>query len=645
MGNETSQFFEDNEDRDANLNSTCDPNSNSTCDTNWDDTCNNYLEIEYFIRFSLIPSAFIILVLSCLERRAKRCCFDEKCPILSGYFGVITPLDSNVYSNRWSLGCAFGVTANKVMFLFDKDYIPDFLPNWAVVFWVIMTAIEVGFSMYPCFACLSSRYPIVGAVFGFLYTLAWLVITILDIMQCPDEDTVGGYSEVIVLWPSLVCYFFLLGKFIFIFVKGVRDHLGLESMREENYLLEDHQAQHVQLLLRKPPLQQPQKSWIKSKLYEWDSNFKFPSRMISTAVLVIICLYMFATYEYIFFYWAFFALHSVVSYLNIYMFADGSPDSMEISSAIQEFASVLEGVWKFSMFASCFTCLIYIAHLLVCYRTQIRLLRAGKKILFLSDDFKVSPSHSVVSSGKFISWQIAFMIWGFVIMQLVMVVFGMVIMYIAILPMIHGRWKELLDKWGTVILSLAIVMIIKKLQVFLAGIFFLQPKLLPKDKQRPLALDNRKAFVNFSYFLFFHSVVVGFTSSLMRLLRSIVIGTWLIGRVDRPVMPKGFETCDNGFNTWVQMLFLDHYHTNPVLVCFCHLLDTQNQEKQSWKATSNFTINEMKRTGYRVSCRARTRWLLFYTLLNNPSLQKFRKPRSDPQSVDSLQNFSDSLCI
>nr|XP_008120453.2 PREDICTED: stimulated by retinoic acid gene 6 protein homolog [Anolis carolinensis] len=211
--------------------------------------------------------------------------------------------------------------------------------------------------------------------------------------------------------------------------------------------------------------------------------------------------------------------------------------------------------------------------------------------------------------------------------------------------MYHGRWKELLDKWGTVILSLAIVMIIKKLQVFLAGIFFLQPKLLPKDKQRPLALDNRKAFVNFSYFLFFHSVVVGFTSSLMRLLRSIVIGTWLIGRVDRPVMPKGFETCDNGFNTWVQMLFLDHYHTNPVLVCFCHLLDTQNQEKQSWKATSNFTINEMKRTGYRVSCRARTRWLLFYTLLNNPSLQKFRKPRSDPQSVDSLQNFSDSLCI
>ncbi|XP_067320064.1 stimulated by retinoic acid gene 6 protein-like [Anolis sagrei] len=642
MGKETSLGFEDYEDRDDNSNGICDTNLNGTCDTTSNSTCDDLLEIEYFIRFSLIPSAFIILVLSCLETRVRRCCFDEKCPTLSGFIGVVTPFDRNVYSNRWSLGCAFGVTANKVMFLFDKDYIPDFLPNWAVVFWVILTAIEVGVAMYPFFACLSSRYPIVGAVLGFLYTVAWLAITIVDITQCPEEDMVGGYNDIIVLWPSIICYVLLLGKFIFILVKDVRDLLGLESVREDNFLLEDHQAQCVQLLLRKPPLQQLQKSWIKSRLYEWDSNFKFPSRMISTSVLVVICLYMFATYEYILVAWTIRIFSPLFDGFAASTFADGSP---EIYSAIQEFGSVLKGVWQFSLITSCFTCFIYVAHLLVCYRTQIRLLRAGKKSLFLSDDFKVSPPHSVVSSGKFTSWQVAYILWGFSAMQLVIMVFGMIIMYIIILPMKHGQWKQLLDKWGTVILSLAIVMFIKKMQVYLAGIFFLQPKLSPKDKQKPLALDNRKAFVNFSYFLFFHSVVVGFTSCLMRLFYSIVIGTWLIGRVDRPVMPKGFETRDNGFNTWVQMLFLDHYHTNPTLVCFCHLLDTQYREKQSWKATSNFTINELTRTGYRVSCRARTRWLLFYTLLNNPSLQKYRKPRSDPQSVDSLQNFSDNICI
>lgn len=37
---------------------------------------------------------------------------------------------------------------------------------------------------------------------------------------------------------------------------------------------------------------QPYKSWMKRKVYEWDPYFRFPSRMICTAVLAIICLYM-----------------------------------------------------------------------------------------------------------------------------------------------------------------------------------------------------------------------------------------------------------------------------------------------------------------------------------------------------------------
>ncbi|XP_042308124.1 stimulated by retinoic acid gene 6 protein-like isoform X2 [Sceloporus undulatus] len=623
MGNETAKGIEE------------DYGYDGDNDTDRNNTCNNFLETEVFLYYSLIPSAFIILVLTCLERRARRCCFDEKCPGLSGYIGVLTPFDSlSVYSNRWSLGFAFGVTANKVLFLFDKEYIPDELPRWAIVFWVILMAIVVGLAMYPFFVCLATRQPIAGAILGFLYTTAWLTITILDILQCPELDTIRGYNNIILIWPSLLCYLFLLGRFAFIFVKAVRDLLGLESIREEISFLEDHQAQHVHRLLRKPPLQQTQKSWIRRRLYEWDPHFLFPSRIISTVVLVAICLYMFITSEFI-------TLNPIFEEINKDFTSDGliSDDKTPpLLYYFQEFLSTLGGVWRVSLFLSSFTCFSYIFHLLVCYRRQIKLLRAGKRLHFLSIDFKVSPSHSVVSLGKFTSWQVAYIIWGYLVMHFVLIVFGMVIMYIAILPMKEGRWHELLDKWGTVILSIVIVMVIKKLQVILAGIFFLQPKISPKDKQKPLALDNRRAFINFSYFLFFHSVVVGVTSCLMRLLYSIIIGTWLIGRVDRPVMPRGFETRDNGFNTWVQMLFLDHYHTNPILVCFCHILDTGNKERQHWKSSPNYSITELTETGSKARGRARTRWLLFYTLLNNPSLQKFRKPRSDPHSMDSPQN-------
>uniref|UniRef100_A0A8C5WTF5 Uncharacterized protein n=1 Tax=Laticauda laticaudata TaxID=8630 RepID=A0A8C5WTF5_LATLA len=128
-------------------------------------------------------------------------------------------------------------------------------------------------------------------------------------------------------------------------------------------------------------------------------------------------------------------------------------------------------------------------------------------------------------------------------------------------------------------LTFIIVVVIKEIQVFVGGKFFLQPKMSPSDSQKPLALDNRRVFVNFSYFLFFHSVVVGLTSCLMRLFYSTIIGVWLVGRIDRPVMPKGYEQCDSGYTVWIGMLFLDHYHTNPILVCFCQILCDKFKQK------------------------------------------------------------------
>lgn len=56
----------------------------------------------------------------------------------------------------------------------------------------------------------------------------------------------------------------------------------------------------------------------------------------------------------------------------------------------------------------------------------------------------------------------------------------------------------------------------------------------------------RKAFHNFSYFLFFYNVLLGLGACLSRLLISCILGTWLIARIDRTIMQHGYEGADMG---------------------------------------------------------------------------------------------------
>ncbi|XP_066468727.1 stimulated by retinoic acid gene 6 protein-like [Tiliqua scincoides] len=612
-------------------------------------TCKSLMDMSRFLHYSLIPAVIIIVVLSCLERRTRRWYLDKKLHKYSGCGGFVIPFDFvRAFNNRWSFGFAFGATVDKLMFLFTKEYdetIPfKIIPGWAKVFWLLLVAIEVGLSSYPYFACLSTSYKMTGAVLGFLYTAIWLTVSSVDIAGCPMGKYAGEYEDIIMYWPSLLCQVALLIRFLYGFVKALRAQCTLDLLQEEAPFLEEHQAQYVQQLLKKPLLQQTQKSWIRRKLYEWDPYFRFPSRMIIMAVIALNSLYAFIMFEYIISNLILQLGRKGVSYLSeLFQYQNVSLEEKIALDTLQEFVDVTQGVWIATIVISSLTCLIYMFSVLAFYRKHMKLLQTGKRNLLLQEDAMVSSSQSVVALGRYISWQIAYIIWGYLIIHLVQFVAGMVLMYLVILPMKHGKWMELLDKWGTVILSLVIIMAIKQLQVFMAGWLFLQPKILPNDKHKPLALDNWKAYQIFTYFLFFFTVVVGLTSCLMRLLRSLVLGAWLIGRLDKSVMPKGYESCDSGFKTWVGMLLTDHYHTNPILVCFCHILITKTSGRKlpsNMGAIRHMSSTKPTRTVPRVSERARTRWLLLYTLLNNPDLRKQRKPTSSSKTEDSPNNVA-----
>ncbi|XP_072877889.1 stimulated by retinoic acid gene 6 protein-like isoform X1 [Chlorocebus sabaeus] len=598
-------------------------------------TCTSSVDMELFLHYSLIPSLFIILILSFLQRREHRRQRDDTSYLLGNRFGIIMPLDFvGTFSNRWSYGIAFGATANKVMFLFSEGYQPLQIPQWAQAFELLIGGIEVGLSHFPFFACLSSEFQLVSSILGFCYSLIWFAVTVLQVSQCPHGQFVGKYETLMFYWPSLLCLAFLLGRFLHMFVKALRVHLGWEFQVEEKSVLETHQAEHVKQLLRTPRPQEKKKSWFQTRIYEWDPCFQFPSRMIGTIVLAFICLYLFIVIEFCVFVYVRDELEVFENKLESYItFTNHSGVLTPVILQVKELISITKGVWVATILPASLTCVSYLFHILVCYRKHIKRLWAGDKHFLPLKFHNPASSASVVAIARYSGWQIAYILWGYLIIHVVQSLCGMAIMYGLVLPIVHNQGLEMLQGLGIGILTISIVVGLMILQMWIAASFFLQPKLGTADKQKPLALNNRKAFHNFNYFLFFYNVLLGLGACLSRLLISCLLGTWLIARIDRTIMQNGYEGADMGFSAWIGMLYVDHYHTNPVLVSFCHILIANHKEKKLQQTTKYWCLNQS--AGPRVSARSRIRWFLLQTLINNPRLIIHRKLKSGHSSQES----------
>ncbi|XP_063311348.1 stimulated by retinoic acid gene 6 protein-like isoform X1 [Pelobates fuscus] len=604
-------------------------------------TCKSYVDMDLFLHCSLVPSVLIILALSFLERRRNKTIIDDRIQLLDRRFGFVIPLDLiGTFNNRWTFGFAFGAIANKVMSLFSDEYLPAGTPPWARALGLLAGALEVGLSYYPIFACLTSDNKIIGSITGFLYSLTWFIVMLVDIVLCPHGDMIGLYEKVIFNWPSLLCFIFLLGRFVHMFIKSIGILMGSDISRDETLFLPEHQANHVKRLFRKPV--EEQKSWFERKIYTWDPCFKFPSRMIGTTVLSLFCLYMFVTLEV--------SVFQLISQL-LYTLEENMEQLIpEVAWSaynqtvvnVKEFNGAIKGVWFFTTFSSCFITVTYIFHILVCYRKHMKRLWVGEKGFLPIKYHKPSPSQSVAAIARYSGWQVAYILWGYLILHIVQTLFGMCFVYAFVFPIKHGQGIALLRGLGFSVLSIAIVIGLMVLQVQLAGHFFLQKKISPEDKKKPLALNNRKAFHNFNYFFFFYNVILGLSACLIRLLSSLVLGSWLVARIDRTILQRGYESSDMGYNTWIGMIYVDHYHTNPVLMSFCNVLLERRAEKGLRESIAYYTFTSS--TEPHSSNKARTRWFLCYTLLNNPRLIIQRKPKQ-LDDLDSINAVSHTRLI
>ncbi|KAG7458917.1 hypothetical protein MATL_G00225720 [Megalops atlanticus] len=616
-------------------------------------TCENGISMELFLHCSLVPAFAIVAVLSFLQRRARHMAIDERLSVLRGRFGVVVPLDFiGSLSNRWSYGFAFGAVSSSVLLLFSEKYVQFNVPTWAKAIVYLVGALEVGLVYFPFFACLSTPFRAVGAVLGILYTLAWTIVTLWDTVTCPSGVVLGKYQKPIFQWPSIVCLVFLLGRFFDMLLKAVRLHRGLEGEEERDELMQTHQAKYVQSLLRSAPerysrhLEQRcisqgklKKNWFERNIYEWDPYFKFPNRMIGTSVISLIGLYTITLADYSLSDYAFDKLDVLSASLKDLAASCNGTDNMfaTLIPQVEEFSHVARATWIATTIFASLTSVTYTFHVLACYRKHLRRLWAGQKDFLPKKFHNPSSAVSVAAITRYSGWQIAFTLWGYLIVHFVQFMFGLIIAYGLVLPIQKGRGLSVLANLGIILLTVGVVVALVILQIMLVQVFFLQDKISPTDERKPLALNNRKAFHNFNYFFFFYNVIMGLSNCVLRLLISSVLGTWLVARIDRTIMQRGYESLDPGYSTWIGMIFADHYHSNPIMVCFCHLLlaDRLEARKRTTSSYSQFNnVSSVSVTGG----RARVRWLLLYTLMKNPQLILTRK-RPTPSPESSLERL------
>uniref|UniRef100_UPI0037E81797 STRA6-like n=1 Tax=Semicossyphus pulcher TaxID=241346 RepID=UPI0037E81797 len=601
--------------------------------------CQNGISIDLFLHISLIPAVLITGVLSFLQKRAQQLTIDRRLPFLRGRFAIVVPLDTiGNLSNRWSYGFAFGAISSTVLLLFSERYIPFIVPAWAKPIMFLIGALEVGLVYFPFFACLSTPFRTAGAVLGIIYSLSWIIITVWDTFTCPSGEILGKYEKIISQWPCILSLVFLLGRFIYMLIKAIRIHLKLEQEDPEE-LIGQHQVEHVKSLLGKPPAQSMHLSWFQSRVYKWDPNFKFPNRIIGTIIISLIGLYMMTLADYSL---SNVAFDQMDRWKNTLKYLVTSCNETEALGAmipqLEEFIDVARKSWLATTIFASLNSVAYTFHVLACYRKHLKRLWKGQKG-FLPEKFHNPRSASSVASiVRYSGWQIAFTLWGYLIVHFVHFLFALLFVYLLVLPIQHGQTLSMLKNLGIILLTIVLVIALVILQVALVQIFFLQDKMSTTDKQKPLALNNRKAFHCFNYFFFFYNVVMGISNCILRLLFSTVVGTWLVSRIDRTIMQRGYETMDAGYSTWVGMIFADHYHNNPVMVCFCQLLVSNTLEKNNAE-TAYSTFSNISETP--ANSQAKRRWRLFYTLLRNPHLILLRKHHLS--SPSSLQTSSSPL--
>lgn len=613
--------------------------------------CTTKIPWVEFHLFLLIPSTLITILLAFTIRRKLL-----GLSFLDGRPGFVFAMDILGRSNRFSYAAAWGMLAYLAGdIVFDQTYAVDFQgPRFVTVFKALVSMAIYGMDYFPLFASLALESA-VGYCVGTAYAWLLFIIQVFQIFECP-MPAFYRVNLIFGLLPKLICLGYLSISLPVRLVQAMRNKTtNILSAKEMVTFLNmtkglGHtvEAVHVKKLLRPVPPPPDPPDTIRGKIlgavkdlaaawfYRRHSNFRYSARVLSVMVIGVILIYK-TTYELMF------GIVSILNWFEGHLIAllefwgwEYVPDEMEFAKYIRETLYLVyylliafRGCFITSLSLSAAFSLLMILHMLSSYRTNLLDLYKGDNQHIPHRSIRSNPS-LLVGSMRYAGYQVGYIGWGYFIMFLVLLLISCIIAVIItlIVHMHMYQWllNILLSAWPVV----AMTLILNIVQFVVAKFAFLQ------ERGEFLAINNRRVLFTFTFFMFFYNIFMGIVSCLLRIIKSMIIGTMFLCRLDNSALPRRFQMFDPGFAAYVGMIHVECAHTHPVLVCFLRILlitEKYNQlKKEDGKNPMEFDMiekgpksNKYRSVGASVSWRARTRWFLLYTLYNNPGVRVYRK--------------------
>ncbi|XP_071157759.1 stimulated by retinoic acid gene 6 protein-like [Mytilus edulis] len=268
------------------------------------------------------------------------------------------------------------------------------------------------------------------------------------------------------------------------------------------------------------------------------------------------------------------------------------------------------------------------------YQRDLRRMYSGD-FSFLPRKVKRSDNKDFIASSlRYSGTQIAYMFWCYVILFVVILLLCYMLAFLLILPLMGKVSDQFLIGVKAIFPLVAAHYIFHLCETFLVNRYFLQNHTVQKgtsgDVQRVIAVKNRKLFSVLMYFMFFFHVIIGFLTCIRRILLGGAIGILTLARIDRSLLPRGFEQLDSGYKSYVGLIMLELYHRNPILIVFCEELRQTLMVKDKRKFISletqgNHVCYQNSISGSELIQRRKriqNMWFKAVTLINNPSVRR-----------------------
>ncbi|CAF0919092.1 unnamed protein product [Didymodactylos carnosus] len=419
--------------------------------------------------------------------------------------------------------------------------------------------------------------------------------------------------------PRYLCMAYVcIGLPLLLFKKLCRKR---NDANEDQLMQDTLEGQYVKNLLlpenKRPKSQSILSRIIPTKVYAFNDNFRYPSRVICVYAAVWMLLFFVSSQAYLqilpvlYFYGD--GIRTIISAL----FTDDSSDG------INEFPLPnLMIPYVLVVAIATVSVLILTTFQLATIRRDLLLSYRGQYLDIPMKGFKNEISLAI-GNFHFAGYFIGYFIWGYILIAfLALCIIVPIDAYIT-----YGN-IQILDTILKAIIPIVLFILFKYfLNRVLARYVFLQ------EYGDVLSINNRGWLMIFLYFSFFLDAFIGFISCIIRIITTVLSTMIFMCRLDHSSLGRKLERYDSGFAAYYGFIYVDREHTHPVLLYFINYMNLQLQTKQylQQKLTNkNHTnINVSSSTGF----KAKQRWFIAYTLIRNPALIRYRKWYVEPVAV------------